>query len=222
MIGLLSASRPGTDTLRAAATRSSRSRTSSTPACGASITPPAAGLRGAAVARPRLLDLPGRPAAHRVARPRGRLRRPVGADPVPRLDHLPHRAPAGVPRRGARARAGAAGAGAAPRRARATPRVRRSSAACSRARASPAATPASLQRALRQAGVASADDVRDLDQRLTELEFRMRLVGRRATAAARAEAPRRRARDARARAAEAPPAASGETGRTARWRRRPT
>ncbi len=40
------------------------------------------------------------------------------------------------------------------------------------------ADPANLQRSLRQAGVASTEDVRDIDQRLTELEFRMRLFDR--------------------------------------------
>jgi hypothetical protein len=76
--------------------------------------------------------------------------------------------------------------------------------------------PAAMQRALRQAGVASADDVRDLDQRLTELEFRLRLAADRNSA--RAEAPLE-GRTARAREMPKPAAESGETGRTGRWRR---
>lgn len=77
--------------------------------------------------------------------------------------------------------------------------------------------PASIQRALRQAGVASADDVRDLDQRLTELEFRLRLAADR-NSSARAEAPAE-GRPARQRELPKPAAETGETGRTGRWRR---
>lgn len=79
--------------------------------------------------------------------------------------------------------------------------------------------PASLARALRQQNVASYDDVRDLDQRLTELEFRLRMAADRA-------APPRDVNDpvpARERAARREAArrgsAEGETGRTGRWRR---
>lgn len=71
--------------------------------------------------------------------------------------------------------------------------------------------PAVVRRALRQAGVASLDDVRDIDQRLTELEFRLRATGR--VPAERAEPrPSRR---------ELPPSGhdSGDTGRVSRWRR---
>jgi hypothetical protein len=86
--------------------------------------------------------------------------------------------------------------------------------------------PAGVQRALRQAGVASQDDVRDLDLRLTEIEFRMRLLdgaSPEAPAAAAAEdgaAQRRRARE-RERERELPEAAgrAGDTGRSLRWRR---
>ena len=77
--------------------------------------------------------------------------------------------------------------------------------------------PASMQRALRQAGVASADDVRDLDQRLTELEFRLRLAADRSSSA-RPEAPAE-GRSLRQRELPKPPADSGDTGRTGRWRR---
>ena len=49
----------------------------------------------------------------------------------------------------------------------------------------PGGDPVAVQRALRQAGAASQDDVRDLDLRLTELEFRMRLVRRRHAGGAR-------------------------------------
>jgi hypothetical protein len=79
----------------------------------------------------------------------------------------------------------------------------------------------STARALRQAGVASHDDVRDLDQRLTELEFRMRLVDRAATgrdpAAPAAPAPTRTRRSREL--TEGTTDSSGDTGRTGRWRR---
>ncbi len=78
---------------------------------------------------------------------------------------------------------------------------------------------AGVQRALRQAGVASQDDVRDLDLRLTEVEFRMRLVdGASETPAA---APDDGALQPR-RERELPETAggrAGDTGRSARWRR---
>lgn len=79
--------------------------------------------------------------------------------------------------------------------------------------------PSSIARSLRQAGVASQDDVQDLDKRLTELEFRMRLSDRTALSAPTTadEAARTRVRPR-----ETPPAAdpnSGDTGRTGRWRR---
>lgn len=77
--------------------------------------------------------------------------------------------------------------------------------------------PASMQRALRQAGVASADDVRDIDQRLTELEFRIRLFDRTGSARA-AEAPVE-GRPVRQRELPKPAADGGDTGRTGRWRR---
>lgn len=77
--------------------------------------------------------------------------------------------------------------------------------------------PAGKARALRQAGVASVDDVRDLDQRLTELEFRIRLSDRTDSARS-AEAPVE-GRPARQRELPKPAADSGDTGRTGRWRR---
>ena len=80
-----------------------------------------------------------------------------------------------------------------------------------------AADPANMARALRQAGVDSTDDVRDLDQRLTELEFRIRLFDRTGSARA-AEAPVE-GRPARQRELPKPAADSGDTGRTGRWRR---
>ena len=79
-----------------------------------------------------------------------------------------------------------------------------------------AGDPASIQRALRQAGVASADDVRDIDQRLTELEFRLRLPERGGSARADRPAPEGRPRQ---RELPNPTAESGDTGRTGRWRR---
>jgi hypothetical protein len=80
--------------------------------------------------------------------------------------------------------------------------------------------PASVERALRQAGVASADDVRDLDLRLTELEFRMRLFDR-ATVPQEESSAEQRSRERR-RARELPETAgdpTGDTGRASRWRR---
>jgi hypothetical protein len=77
------------------------------------------------------------------------------------------------------------------------------------------ADPVSIERALRKAGVASLDDVRDLDLRLTELEFRMRFLDR-------AEASSDDAGEERPRARELPETAgptAGDTGRASRWRR---
>jgi hypothetical protein len=76
-----------------------------------------------------------------------------------------------------------------------------------------------MQRALRQAGVASQDDIRDLDLRLTELEFRMRLVD---GASAEQSVPdqdaiERRAAREREREVELPETTTG--GRSSRWRR---
>jgi hypothetical protein len=76
--------------------------------------------------------------------------------------------------------------------------------------------PAALARTLRQSGVASYDDVRDLDQRLTELEFRIRMFDRATVPRAAGEAP---PRAERALPRETPEPASGDTGRTGRWRR---
>jgi len=81
--------------------------------------------------------------------------------------------------------------------------------------------PANLQRALRQAGVASTDDVRDIDQRLTELEFRMRLFDR---ATIPKDDPANNANNSeRARKARELPESTGgsggDTGRGPRWRR---
>ncbi len=75
--------------------------------------------------------------------------------------------------------------------------------------------PAGMRRALRQAGVASADDVRDIDQRLTELEFRIRLFDR-ATPTRAEQPPEERPR---ARELPTPASDSGDTGRTGRRRR---
>jgi hypothetical protein len=83
----------------------------------------------------------------------------------------------------------------------------------------------STARALRQAGVASHDDVRDLDQRLTELEFRMRIFDRAPSQrgdkapATREEAAPSGDRPRRARELPESTAERGETGRTGRWRR---
>lgn len=80
--------------------------------------------------------------------------------------------------------------------------------------------PGGAERALRQAGVASMDDVRDLDLRLTELEFRMRLFDR-ATVPTEESGAEERSRE-RQRARELPETAgdpTGDTGRGSRWRR---
>jgi hypothetical protein len=88
-----------------------------------------------------------------------------------------------------------------------------------------------LQRSLRQAGVASTDDVRDIDQRLTELEFRMRLFDR-ATIPTQDGASDAAARSSeRTRTSRELPESTGgtgtgttssstsDTGRSPRWRR---
>jgi hypothetical protein len=76
-----------------------------------------------------------------------------------------------------------------------------------------------VQRALRQAGVASQDDVRDLDLRLTELEFRMRLVDGAAEPAATPEEDGAMQRSREPELPEATRGRAGEPGRSARWRR---
>jgi hypothetical protein len=76
----------------------------------------------------------------------------------------------------------------------------------------------STARALRQAGVASHEEVRDLDQRLTELEFRMRIFDRAPAPPRDESAPAPRPRRSRE-LPESTPDSSGDTGRTGRWRR---
>jgi hypothetical protein len=83
---------------------------------------------------------------------------------------------------------------------------------------------AGVQRALSQAGIASQDEVRDLDLRLTELEFRMRLVDGAPAEEADADGAveRRLARERERRERELPETTgrrSGDGGRTSRWRR---
>jgi hypothetical protein len=83
-----------------------------------------------------------------------------------------------------------------------------------------AGDPAGVQRALRQAGVASQDDVRDLDLRLTELEFRMRVAdGNTEPTADDGPAERRRLRERERELPETTGGRTGDTGRSARWRR---
>lgn len=82
--------------------------------------------------------------------------------------------------------------------------------------------PASVERALRQAGMASMDDVRDLDLRLTELEFRMRLFDRATVPQEEEESSAEQRSRQRQRAREIPETAgdpTGDTGRASRWRR---
>jgi len=80
---------------------------------------------------------------------------------------------------------------------------------------------AGVQRALRQAGVASQDDVRDLDLRLTEVEFRMRLLdgAAEAPAAAPDDGALQRRRERERELPETAGGRTGDTGRSARWRR---
>jgi hypothetical protein len=80
------------------------------------------------------------------------------------------------------------------------------------------ADPANLARALRQQGVASYDDVRDLDQRLTELEFRLRMAADRSAPPRDVNDPIPASERAAAREATRRRPAEGDTGRT-RWRR---
>lgn len=92
------------------------------------------------------------------------------------------------------------------------------------------ADPANLQRSLRQAGVASTDDVRDIDQRLTELEFRMRLFDRAtiptqdgASDAAKRSGERTRTSrelpESTGGAGTGTTSSTSDTGRSPRWRR---
>ncbi len=82
--------------------------------------------------------------------------------------------------------------------------------------------PSGMQRALRNAGMASHDDVRDLDLRLTELEFRMRLVDGATTETSvpdDGQIERRRARELEREVPETTGGRTGEGGRGSRWRR---
>ncbi|MGD9694366.1 MAG: hypothetical protein AB7V42_01760 [Thermoleophilia bacterium] len=78
-----------------------------------------------------------------------------------------------------------------------------------------------VQRALKQAGVASVDDLRDLDLRLTELEFRLKLNDRGGLPASREDQEREARHEARQQQLTdtAGGETAGETGRAARWRR---
>lgn len=84
------------------------------------------------------------------------------------------------------------------------------------------ADPQARARALRQAGLATHEDVRDIDQRLTELEFRLRGYDRAAAAVTRSDPTAVAPRDVN----DPPPeprrprrAAPADSGRTGRWRR---
>jgi hypothetical protein len=80
----------------------------------------------------------------------------------------------------------------------------------------PAGDAAGVQRTLRQAGVASVQDVKDLDLRLSELEFRMRVTDRDAIPRDAGDPP---PRTQRARDRELTEPTAGDTGRAPRWRR---
>ena len=78
----------------------------------------------------------------------------------------------------------------------------------------------SLSRSLRQAGLASHDEVQDLDKRLTELEFRRRVADRTALSPDEPAATRvRRARELPGSPSTEP--STGDTGRRPRLRRPP-
>jgi hypothetical protein len=80
--------------------------------------------------------------------------------------------------------------------------------------------PAGVQRALHEAGLASQDEVRDLDLRLTDLEFRMRLMDGAPTKTSLEDGASPAPLESEER--ELPEATSGraaDTGRSARWRR---
>jgi hypothetical protein len=83
----------------------------------------------------------------------------------------------------------------------------------------PAGDAAGVQRTLRQAGVASLQDLKDLDLRLSELEFRMRVTDRGDVPRDAGDPPARtqRARDRELERELTEPAA--DTGRHPRWRR---
>jgi hypothetical protein len=80
----------------------------------------------------------------------------------------------------------------------------------------PAGDAAGVQRTLRQAGVASLQDVKDLDLRVSELEFRMRVTDRDAVPRDAGDPP---PRTQRARERELTEHTAGDTGRAPRWRR---
>jgi hypothetical protein len=77
---------------------------------------------------------------------------------------------------------------------------------------------AGVQRALEQAGLASQDEVRDLDLRLTDLEFRMRLYDG-ATEPPPEDGALERRRSRERELPEATGRRAGDPGRSARWRR---
>jgi hypothetical protein len=83
----------------------------------------------------------------------------------------------------------------------------------------PGGDPAAVQRALRQAGAASQDDVRDLDLRLTELEFRMRLVDGNTPEVRAGDSALERSSSREPDLPEATSRRGGDAGRSARWRR---
>jgi hypothetical protein len=80
----------------------------------------------------------------------------------------------------------------------------------------PAGDAAGVQRTLRQAGVASLQDVKDLDLRVSELEFRLRVTDRGAIPRDAGDPP---PRTQRARERELTEPTAGDTGRVPRWRR---
>ena len=76
---------------------------------------------------------------------------------------------------------------------------------------------AGVQRSLRQAGVASIQDLKDLDLRLSELEFRLRVTDRAGEVPRDLGDPPPRTQRARERELREP--TPGDTGRAPRWRR---
>ena len=79
--------------------------------------------------------------------------------------------------------------------------------------------PARVQSALHQVGLASQDEVRDLDLRLTELEFRMRLGDGAPEATPIEDGAASRPQESEREVSETTGGRGGDTGRAPRWRR---
>ena len=98
-------------------------------------------------------------------------------------------------------------------------RARRSSRGCSPARARPARRPGPCAERPAPGGLASQDEVRDLDLRLTELEFRMRLGDGAPAATPIEDGAASRPQESEREVSETTGGRGGDTGRAPRWRR---